>query len=871
MMGPDPRLCCASDSRRRAGARGSSLNGIDYVEVDCAQTTLAVYFLGRAPDWIETANLRIEGGVRERGIRVTNVLLERAEDDGLDDRLIVSVDRPGDFSTYRLCVVALDAAGRPAAKPPADFDPRYACADFLFKASCPSDLDCAAPVDCPGPALDEPAIDYLAKDYGSFRQLVLDRLALTLPAWRERHAPDLMITLVELLAYVGDHLSYHQDAVAAEAYLDTARLRTSVRRHARLVDYRLHEGCNARCWLAFEVSEPQIELAAEDVYFLTAAPGRDEKMLRQRDLEPTPQGGRLAFEPLLADGAQSFTLRAARNRISFYSWDEEQCCLAAGATSATLLDPGQPPKPSTKRKGRGKQQGAPSLSAAEIEAGLADGRWHLLGLEAGQVLMFEERIGPRTGDPADADPEHRHAVRLTRAEPAFDPLGRRLVWEIEWCAEDALPFPLCLSSRADPPDCEPLDEVSVAFGNVILADEGERTVEELPPVRARLTLRRCPDDCGGAEQSEVPERYRPRLQRAEPTFAAPYHVAVPVIGGCGGAAAAAALAQDVTACTASIRLRGKDGRDWRARNDLLASAPDDRAFVVEVDDRRIAWLRFGDGICGRMPDAGEQFRASYRVGNGPAGNVGADAVTRIVFRNAFPDGASLAVRNPLPARGGSAPEPVARARLRAPSLFHSRLERAVAPADYAAIAMRDFPAQVQRAGAMLRSSGGTTEIQVAIDSFGSADPDRQLLALIEAHLQRYRRIGHDVRVIPARTVPLELEMIVCVQPAYLRGHVRAALGRALGAGSWAGGRGFFHPDALSLGDPIRVSRIEAAAHQVEGVASVIVTRLERRAEGPNGEVADGVLKLRPLEVARLDNDPSLPENGILTLILRDGR
>jgi hypothetical protein len=55
------------------------------------------------------------------------------------------------------------------------------------------------------------------------------------------------------------------------------------------------------------------------------------------------------------------------------------------------------------------------------------------------------------------------------------------------------------------------------------------------------------------------------------------------------------------------------------------------------------------------------------------------------------------------------------------------------------------------------------------------------------------------------------------------------------------------------------------------VASVIVTRFERLMEGPDGEVADGVLKLHPLEVARLDNDPGLPENGNLTLIMRDGR
>ena len=50
------------------------------------------------------------------------------------------------------------------------------------------------------------------------------------------------VALVELLAYAGDQLSYYQDAVATEAYLGTARRRVSVRRHARLVDYPMHDG-----------------------------------------------------------------------------------------------------------------------------------------------------------------------------------------------------------------------------------------------------------------------------------------------------------------------------------------------------------------------------------------------------------------------------------------------------------------------------------------------------------------------------------------------------------------------------------------------------------------------------------------------------
>jgi hypothetical protein len=97
--------------------------------------------------------------------------------------------------------------------------------------------------------------DYLAKDYESFRQLMFDRLSASLPGWTERHPTDLGVTLVEAVAYAADRLSYYQDAVATEAYIGTARQRRSLRRHGRLIDYALHEGCNARAWVQVTVSD----------------------------------------------------------------------------------------------------------------------------------------------------------------------------------------------------------------------------------------------------------------------------------------------------------------------------------------------------------------------------------------------------------------------------------------------------------------------------------------------------------------------------------------------------------------------------------------------------------------------------------------
>jgi hypothetical protein len=59
--------------------------------------------------------------------------------------------------------------------------------------------------------------------------------------------------------------------------------------------------------------------------------------------------------------------------------------------------------------------------------------------------------------------------------------------------------------------------------------------------------------------------------------------------------------------------------------------------------------------------------------------------------------------------------------------------------------------------------------------------------------------------------------------------------------------------------------------QLAGVESVMVRALHRLFEGPMGEIEQGVLALGPLEIARLDNDRSLPEHGVLTIETRGGR
>lgn len=337
-------LVCRTDSRR-GRVRAARLNGIDAVEVADDGVTLTVTFLGKAPHGLCPENVRIDGGRRITGIEALEVSVEREEDPELDDRLHVVLDRAGDTSRYRLSLVTTDPYGRPGTEPYEGFDQRYFGAEFRFQADCPSPFDCVEETgaDCPDTFRPAPVTDYTARDYDTLRQLVLDRLRLTTPDWVERNPADLGMTLVEMLAYAADQISYQQDAVATEAYLDTARRRVSVRRHLRLIDYPMHDGCSARAFVAVEATEErsllpgEFRFAAVDVR--TYRPhDRPEAgtVIDDRDLAVLDERGSVeVFEPV---SDAPLCLRPEHNVIRLWTWGDEGCALPKGATSATLRD-----------------------------------------------------------------------------------------------------------------------------------------------------------------------------------------------------------------------------------------------------------------------------------------------------------------------------------------------------------------------------------------------------------------------------------------------------------------------------------------------------------------------------------------------------
>ena len=815
-------FCC--DELRRAALADPSknpggLNGIDFLEVldhdapskVMRQRLLELHFVNDVTGGPMTAtNVHIEGGERITDVTVTNVTPGPGT-----NVLTVEVNHPGDFSIYTLRLV--QDAQHP--QPPPGYDPVLSAIEFSFKVECPSDFDCKPKCVCPPAPRVEPDINYLAKDYASFRRLMLDRIAFLSPQWQERNAADLGVALVEALAFVGDYLSYQQDATGTEAYLGTARRRVSVRRHARLVDYSMHDGCNARAWIHIQVDADTGPLPKGTKIFtrITGQPvilPDDPRILSQ---------AQACFETM----HDVPTLSQAHNEMKFYTWTEQRCCLPKGATSA------------------------------ELEG-------HFPDLQNGDMLIFEEVLGPRTGQPGDADPAHRHTVRLTQQpELAVDPLNGNEFTHIEWGDEDALTFPLCISSRTDEEHGEQYlgNTVSFAHGNVVLCDHGlTETNPPIPDTAPEATIFRPTTVCDPCVQIEpvlVPPRYRPVLKDQPLTFAAPFDAT---------GSAASAMSWDIQTAAPQIFLDADTGPPpWHPKRDLLNSDPTATEFVVEIDTDGGAYLRFGDDLLGKRPSSGTQFTATYRIGNGVAGNVGAESLAHILTGLT----AISLVRNPLPAQGGVEPETMDDVRQRAPAAFRTQ-ERAVTEADYAEVTQRDK--RVQRAAATLRWTGSWHTVFLTVDRVGGLLVDDLFKNSIRDSVERYRMAGYDLEVDAPRFVSLQIEMQICVKPEYFRSDVKAALLEIFSNQVLPDGRrGLFHPDNFTFGQTVYLSPLIAAAQAVEGVASVEVTTFQRQGQYDPKPLQDGFLPMGRLEIARCDNDPNFAERGVFVLTVGGGK
>jgi hypothetical protein len=803
------------DRREKLLDPGATLNGIDFVEIATDdERTLRVHFLNSVPvqGTIASDFPTITGGetIATVAVKPINDATDWSNDAEGRILLTLKVAAPGDFSFYKLTVksTALDEF----------FDQ----ATFSFKARCPSDFDCETPPPpCPPLPGDAPPIDYLAKDFLSFRKALSDFSALRYPEWQERSEADFGMMFMEALCSLADDLSYTQDRIAAEASLPTATQRRSIVRHARLVDYEPQPATAARVLLQFDVQPALTSIAAgKKVYALGA------------DSVP------VAFETGSGLRDQtSYQVSEKWNRgnkidpnsgIKPYFRDDSERCLPAGST--------------------------------EMWVERDD-----MNFFEGQLLLIE------TQALNGVDPPIREIVRLTKAESDVDHLfgdpPPTLLTHIRWAAEDALKYDHDLSLDGAG-QCR-----TKLAGNLIPATQGTRFTEsfgidQTPPALPPTPLAVCRLGPNSAPPETIVPLYQYCLQQGPLAWLSPDDPESPP-------APEIRLVQQGAA---------PEEWDWfrslleaeefdraftveAARFGSIAHKNDGSTLADDYDGDEGDTIRFGDDVFGAIPDGDTVFQVTYRVGAGVSGNVAADSIRNFDLP-ALPG--VVAVNNPFAAAGGADAETNERVRRLAPQAFRAKQFRAVLPADYERAA-EQLP-WVSNAGTIFRWTGSWLTVFTTVDPKASETISVVHQTELINLLNRYRLAGYESYTPSPQFASLDLIIKVCARPDAFRGDVEAAVLAALSTQTSSDARaGFFSPDNFTFGGALERSALEAVIQNAYGVAGVLCITYRQRGVNHTYVTMPETVAVADNQILRVDNDPSRPEAGSIKVIVEGGK
>jgi hypothetical protein len=787
----------------------TDVTGIDFAYVDPTQKQLDIYFLKDPAAVIPSlvndlpAELfriqSIDGGESIAEVAVTGAVWTV-----IDSRNVVRLTTatPGDFSYYRLHI----EDNR--------IDPFYNDVRFSFKANCPSQFDCKDPAHiCPPEPRPDYNVNYLARDFESYRQALLDFTSERYPSWKDRLEADAGMMLAELMSALGDEMAYYQDRVAREGYLETATQRRSIQRLARFVDYDIHDGLGASAWLDFQVS-----LGASGL-IPAGTPVRD-------------RNERIAFEAGagLFETLPGFPVDSRLNALKAHIFDKSAACLPVGSTEVTI------------------DGDLSAVLPAEPD------KWMLL----------------RT-DPLDPSLQQRRwMIRVTNCHVELDAVEGVMVTRFTWDAAQATPFEtdlatLTVHGNLVPSTSGETIKTQFRMGPAVSPNDPPEAIERGGPGDGIAFLHSLPR----TEPSD-PDYHGDLVWRGPDTSTArpevrlfeALHVGPNWVEGEEWEWRRALLGTD--SAEPSDKVFTLDHGSWRR----IAGF---RRIGGEFVDRDYATgdgvtLRFGDDEFGLVPADGLMFQATYRVGNGLRSNV---TPGTLVSFNPIALPFIDSVTNPLAGVDGLDPEPAADVLINAPEAFRAKTFRAVRPEDYAEAA--EHLSWVQRAGAEFRWTGSWLSCFVTPDPRGSFRVTPEQRTELEQQLDRFRQAGREAYAKNPVYANLDLDIRVCVAQGFFVGDVKQRVLAALfGQPQEDGTLAFFSPDRFTFGTPLLRSALEAAIQKVPGVRAVERILFRRRGWFRWRIFAQLVYRVAANEIIRIENVRELPERGSVRLVMEGG-
>ncbi len=762
----------------------------------------------------------------------------------------------GDYSTYTL---GLSTAGIPNTL----IDPLFAEIRFKFRPGCFNN-NCAPEWEAALPPFEEPVIDYLAKDYSSFRQTMIAAMSSRVPGWQPTSEADLDMVLAELFSVTADELSDYQDRVMNEAYLASARKRVSTARHARLMDYHIHQGSQASTWLALEIEHDTGQKSFELKPGLEVWAGPADPTLLEKDPDLSVQ--------YISKYESTQKVHQYLNNIGLYTWSDTITSLAAGSTRADLK---------LYRKLYLNDTAAP---IPVITKAAAEEIRDLIKTKRVRYLLIQEHLNPKTGKAAGLNRAKRQLLSLIPegAEAANDPITNEWFVCVRWEKTDALRHDYCFTvdCPADNPGTAigKVENVSLFHGNLVEVFHGQRQTTVFKDEGDPLVINPAASLEFHFERNPFGEPARWGVICRLPEIPLAYKQTTP-----GGDI------PPVSTLEVTVETSGGGKDVWDEVPNFIHS--DDSSengdhFVVETDENRRSIIRFGNGRNGRELPDGAKVTCTYQYGMPLDGNAGADKIVNFNAASVAGDPALLAINlrscwNPFDVTNGIDREPIAEIIRRVPEAYRQRQLRAVTLADY--IARAEEIAGVSRASARYAWTGSWRTVRVTIDPVGTNELSYELRKAVADYLNAVRLIGEDLEIRPPVFVPLEINVVLCAEPDVWPEDIKFVLEQEFSAGWTPDGRkGFFHPDEWTFGQALYASQIIGRAIKVKGVdhavgQKVISGGVEKtisvsikRWNSPLA-AADSFEKLNHNEIIQVMNDPDHMEQGSIKFDVKGGR
>jgi hypothetical protein len=762
--------------------------------------------------------------------------------------LRLTVKPIGDYSTYTL---GLNNAGIPATL----IDPMFAEIRFKFRPGCFNN-NCAPEWESALPPFEEPVIDYLAKDYGSFRQTMITAMSRRVPGWEPTSEADLDMVLAELFSVAADELSDYQDRVMNEAYLASARKRVSLARHARLMDYHIHQGSQASTWLALEIEHDTGSKSFELEPGLHVWAGAKNTALFE-----TASDTSIDFISQY-EGTQN--IHQYLNNIGLYTWSDTITALKAGSTRADL------------KLYRKLYLGDPAPPIEVTTQAAADEVRDLIRNKRIRHLLIQEHLNPHTGLLPGRNPGKRQLLTLIPegAEAIQDPVTNEWCVRVRWEKSDALRFDYCFTV-----DC-PVGNPGTAIGAVRNVSLFHGNLVEVFYGRKQTTLFKDEGTALNVTNPSQPLEFHYERTRWGAICRLP-EVALAYRQTPAGGDIPPVSTLDVTV--------GNLADPWNEVPSLIHS--DDSAengdhFVVETDEQRHSVIRFGNGKNGRELPEGATVTCTYQYGLPLDGNVGADTLVTfdaatVIGNPALPAIDLRACWNPFDVTNGIDREPTAEIIRRVPEAYRARQLRAVTLSDY--VARAEEIEGVSRAAAHYAWTGSWRTVCVTIDPVGTTELSYQLRKTVMDYLNAVRFIGEDLEIRAPAFVPLEIRVALCAEPDVWPEDIQFVLEQEFSAGWTPDGRkGFFHPDEWTFGQKLYASQIIGRALQVKGVEHAVgqkvvsggvettISVLIKRWNSPYAPT-ESLTQLAPHEIILVQSDPDHLELGSITFTVQGGR